>query len=95
MCIRDRIDTIQSNLKLFQGIMYLETNNLKAAKNSFRTIEQKGSAYSIQAAWYLALIAIKEGNNTIALKQLNNIKNNALSFKVTAIDELLTELNKN
>ncbi len=65
-----------SEIILYRGIAYLETDNLTKAIDDFRLISEGNSVYTNDALWYWGLTCLKQGKTRKALYLFSQIPQN-------------------
>jgi len=92
-------DLIKTNpednqLRLYQGIAYLENGNLSLAEDELQTVRINSDIYFEEASWYLALLKVRSKNNVEAshlLEELLNIKNGFYHEQATQLKNELQD----
>ena len=79
-------------LDFYSGLSYLNLNELENAKESFQKVISANSSFVDESHWYLALIYLKEKDNTNAVNTLQQIVAK-YDYKKVRAEELLKELN--
>jgi len=93
--IRETIDEYpdsKSEVGLYLGISYLETNNTAKAITTFKDIINTEKGLKEQARWYLAMSFLKRGETENAKKELEVLVDNPTSSYQDKAREVLEQL---
>lgn len=83
-------DTLNiSTIQFYKANIYMKLNEFSNSEKLFlKTI--KSQEWKNESLWYLALIAIKQNKNSLAIEYLTKLKNsNKISYKKKEIEELM------
>lgn len=82
----------KSDMGLYLGISFLETDNTEKAINTFQDVIRNGEQFEEQAKWYLAMTFLKKGETEKAKSQLNALAGDAESSYQDKAQEVLDKL---
>lgn len=85
-------DKTKDYLNFYKAQAYLGMDNIQEAKGLFQQVVAKNESFVAEATWYLALIAIKEKDKSLAVSYLEHLMAN-YSYNKDKAQALLKELN--
>lgn len=76
----------------YSGLAYLETQQVDKAVEVLEKVAAQDDNYQTKAQWFLILAYLKNGNQTLAQKQLNAYLKSGATFKKAEAEELRQQI---